>query len=157
MPSRYTELRDDGIEAMTCGVPVIAADRGALPEAAGAAARLVDPDDAAVAAAIAGVIADLGCGIACGDGWRQAASRLAAHGGVDPDRVGARDRAGAGGVADRGLHLGIDARESQQAHRRRPLRRGFHRRVERSARAIASRCSCRRRRRTAGIRQPAVT
>ena len=34
------------IEAMTCGVPVVAANRGALPEAAGAAGRLVDPDDA---------------------------------------------------------------------------------------------------------------
>ncbi len=42
------------VEAMTAGVPVIAANRGALPEAVGAAGLLVDPDDAA---ALAGTIA----------------------------------------------------------------------------------------------------
>ena len=31
-------------EAMALGVPVVAADRGALPEVAGDAARLVDPE-----------------------------------------------------------------------------------------------------------------
>ena len=30
---------------MACGVPVVAADRGALPETCGDAALLVDPDD----------------------------------------------------------------------------------------------------------------
>jgi glycosyltransferase involved in cell wall biosynthesis len=31
---------------MACGTPVVAADRGALPETCGDAALLVDPDDA---------------------------------------------------------------------------------------------------------------
>jgi glycosyltransferase involved in cell wall biosynthesis len=33
------------LEAMTVGVPVLAADRGALPEVTGGAARLFEPDD----------------------------------------------------------------------------------------------------------------
>jgi glycosyltransferase involved in cell wall biosynthesis len=46
-------------EAMAAGVPVVAAERGALPEVAGDAARMVDPDDpAAIAAAIAGLLDD---------------------------------------------------------------------------------------------------
>jgi glycosyltransferase involved in cell wall biosynthesis len=41
------------LEAMTIGLPAIAADRGALPEVAGGAAVLVDPeDDAAIANAM---------------------------------------------------------------------------------------------------------
>jgi glycosyltransferase involved in cell wall biosynthesis len=45
------------LEAMTLGVPVVAANRGALPEVAGDAALLVDPHDAeAMAAAIARLI-----------------------------------------------------------------------------------------------------
>jgi glycosyltransferase involved in cell wall biosynthesis len=39
---------------MACGTPVVAADRGGLPEACGGAALLVDPDDpAALADAVA--------------------------------------------------------------------------------------------------------
>ena len=34
------------LEAMTVGVPVVAANRGALPEVVGAAGRLFEPDDA---------------------------------------------------------------------------------------------------------------
>ena len=34
------------LEAMTAGVPVDRANRGALPEVAGDAGQLVDPDDA---------------------------------------------------------------------------------------------------------------
>lgn len=34
-------------EAMACGLPVITSDRSAMPEVAGGAARLVDPDDTA--------------------------------------------------------------------------------------------------------------
>jgi glycosyltransferase involved in cell wall biosynthesis len=34
------------VEAMVSGVPVVAADRGALPEAVGTAGRLFDPTDA---------------------------------------------------------------------------------------------------------------
>jgi glycosyltransferase involved in cell wall biosynthesis len=45
-------------EAMTVGVPVIAANRGALPEVVGTAGRLFEPDDAkALAALLAQVLA----------------------------------------------------------------------------------------------------
>jgi glycosyltransferase involved in cell wall biosynthesis len=76
MPSHTEGFGMTVLEAMTCGVPVIAADRGALPEAAGPAARLVDPDDAAaMAAAIADVIADRALRDRMrDDGWRQAAN-----------------------------------------------------------------------------------
>ncbi len=47
------------LEAMACGVPVVAADRGAIPEVAGDAALLVNPDDAkAIADSIWWVISD---------------------------------------------------------------------------------------------------
>jgi glycosyltransferase involved in cell wall biosynthesis len=76
MPSHTEGFGMTVLEAMTCGVPVIAANRGALPEAAGAAARLVDPDDpAALAAAIAEVVADRGLRDRMREeGWRQAAT-----------------------------------------------------------------------------------
>jgi glycosyltransferase involved in cell wall biosynthesis len=45
MPSLYEGFGLPCIEAMACGTPVVAADRGALPEACGGAALLVDPDD----------------------------------------------------------------------------------------------------------------
>ena len=37
--------RPSGLEAMSAGVPVITSNRSALPEVAGGAALLVDPDD----------------------------------------------------------------------------------------------------------------
>ncbi len=52
------------LEAMACGTPVVTSSRGSLPEVAGEAAELVDPDDpTAIAAAIARVLGD--------DGWRR--------------------------------------------------------------------------------------
>lgn len=47
------------LEAMASGTPVIASNRGAIPEVAGGAARLVDPDQPeALASAIEAVLAD---------------------------------------------------------------------------------------------------
>lgn len=47
MPSHTEGFGIPALEAMTRGVPVIAADRGALPEVVGPAGRLIDPGDAA--------------------------------------------------------------------------------------------------------------
>jgi glycosyltransferase involved in cell wall biosynthesis len=46
MPSHTEGFGIPALEAMTLGVPVIAASRGALPEVVGDAGLLVDPDDA---------------------------------------------------------------------------------------------------------------
>ena len=46
MPSLYEGFGLPCLEAMACGTPVVAANRGALPETCGDAALLVDPDDA---------------------------------------------------------------------------------------------------------------
>jgi glycosyltransferase involved in cell wall biosynthesis len=54
------------LEAMTMGVPVVAANRGALPEVVGDAGLLVDPDDAAaMAAAVARLLDDDALAAAC--------------------------------------------------------------------------------------------
>jgi glycosyltransferase involved in cell wall biosynthesis len=45
MPSLYEGFGLPCLEAMACGTPVVAANRGALPETCAGAAILVDPDD----------------------------------------------------------------------------------------------------------------
>jgi glycosyltransferase involved in cell wall biosynthesis len=51
LPSHTEGFGLPALEAMTVGVPVIVANRGALPDVVGDAGRLVDPDDAGMLAA----------------------------------------------------------------------------------------------------------
>jgi glycosyltransferase involved in cell wall biosynthesis len=76
MPSHMEGFGITVLEAMTCGVPVIAAPRGGLPEAAGTAARFIDPDDApALARALQEVLENRTLRDQMReDGWRQAAT-----------------------------------------------------------------------------------
>jgi glycosyltransferase involved in cell wall biosynthesis len=50
MPSLYEGFGLPCLEAMASGTPVVAANRGALPETCGDAALVVEPDDFAEAA-----------------------------------------------------------------------------------------------------------
>jgi glycosyltransferase involved in cell wall biosynthesis len=58
MPSLHEGFGLPCLEAMACGVPVVAARRGALPETCGDAALLVDPDPGELADALAAVLTD---------------------------------------------------------------------------------------------------
>jgi glycosyltransferase involved in cell wall biosynthesis len=86
MPSLDEGFGMPMLEAMTMGVPVVAADRGALPELSGGAAHLVDPtDDEALAEAMRRILGDpavaragieLGYRRAAEYSWQASAARL---------------------------------------------------------------------------------
>jgi len=57
LPSRYEGFGLTCVEAMASGIPVVAADRAALPETCGGAALLVDPGDGDGDAFAAAVVA----------------------------------------------------------------------------------------------------
>ena len=94
------------LEAMTVGVPVVAASRGALPEVLGDAGLLVDPDDPdEMAAAIARLIDDDGLAAASASkGLRAPATSTGAHGARRLRRLSARHPTPP-------MRIGIDARE----------------------------------------------
>jgi glycosyltransferase involved in cell wall biosynthesis len=60
MPSLHEGFGLPCLEAMACGVPVVAARRGALPETCGEAALLVEPDPGELAAALVAAVTDEG-------------------------------------------------------------------------------------------------
>jgi glycosyltransferase involved in cell wall biosynthesis len=89
------------LEAMTIGLPVVAANRGSLPEVLGASGILVDPDDpAGIADAMQRLLEDpalrreqaaRGVARASDFSWETSAARLA--GAFQEALVRARDRA----------------------------------------------------------------
>lgn len=58
VPSLYEGFGLPALEGMACGTPVVAADRGALPEVCGDAALLVEPTAEALAEGIEAVLTD---------------------------------------------------------------------------------------------------
>lgn len=84
MPSLWEGFGLPALEAMSCGTPVLAADRGSLPEVVGAAGLYFDPQDrAALAAQAIRLLTEPGLGTALREkararatafGWDRAAS-----------------------------------------------------------------------------------
>lgn len=58
LPSLSEGFGLTALEAMACGAPVVASDRGALPEVVGEAGLLVAPEPAAIEEALARVLTD---------------------------------------------------------------------------------------------------
>jgi len=58
VPSTYEGFGLPALEGMACGVPVVAARRGALPEVCANAGLLVEPDGASLAKGIDRVLTD---------------------------------------------------------------------------------------------------
>ena len=109
------------LEAMTLGVPVVAANRGALPEVLGDAGLLVDPDDPdEIAAAIARLLDDDGFARGVRGEGRRCVARL---------RLGAHRRTASTTAYQRAhpntanAHRDRRARAVRPRHRRRPLSR----------------------------------
>lgn len=86
LPSLYEGLGLPCLEAMACGVPVVASNRGALPETCGDAAILIEPEDRdGIAHALQRVIEDdplrtrlraAGLRRAAGHSWDRAATEV---------------------------------------------------------------------------------